>query len=54
MRVVRQVAARITAEHGECRVRTNLGRYQYIKHLRFHAYIDGPPAPAAMPVVDGG
>ena len=34
--VIRQVAAQITAEHGACRVITNLGRYQDSKHLHFH------------------
>jgi len=43
MAVVRDVAARVTAEYGECRVLTNLGRYQDSKHLHFHAYVDGPP-----------
>jgi histidine triad (HIT) family protein len=34
--VVRQVAAKVTAEKGACRVLTNLGRYQDSKHLHFH------------------
>jgi histidine triad (HIT) family protein len=34
--VVRRVAAEIEAEHGACRVLTNLGRYQDSKHLHFH------------------
>ncbi|MEV0644632.1 HIT domain-containing protein [Phytomonospora sp. NPDC050363] len=34
--VVRDVAARVTAEHGAARVLTNLGRYQDSKHLHFH------------------
>nr|WP_202890220.1 HIT domain-containing protein [Actinopolymorpha rutila] len=34
--VVRQVAGRVQAEHGACRVLTNLGRYQDSKHLHFH------------------
>ncbi|GIG63869.1 HIT family protein [Phytomonospora endophytica] len=34
--VVRDVAARVTAEHGAARVVTNLGRYQDSKHLHFH------------------
>jgi len=49
MAVVREVAAQITAEHGKCRVLTNLGQYQDSKHLHFHAYVDGPlPAKAAI------
>jgi histidine triad (HIT) family protein len=36
MRVVRQVAARVTDEHGACRVVTNLGKYQDSKHLHWH------------------
>ncbi|MFZ6002478.1 MAG: HIT domain-containing protein [Actinomycetota bacterium] len=34
--VVREVAASVEAEHGACRVLTNLGRYQDSKHLHFH------------------
>lgn len=34
--VVRTVAAEVTAEHGACRVITNLGRYQDSKHLHVH------------------
>ena len=34
--VVRDVAARVEAEQGACRVITNLGRYQESKHLHFH------------------
>lgn len=30
------VLARVLAEHGACRVLTNLGRYQDSKHLHFH------------------
>ena len=40
--VVRQVAASVEAEHGACRVLTNLGRYQDSKHLHFHVN-SGPP-----------
>lgn len=36
MRVVRQVAAEVLAEHGACRVLTNLGDYQDSKHLHYH------------------
>ncbi|MBM7785372.1 HIT domain-containing protein [Tenggerimyces flavus] len=34
--VVRQVAAQVEAEHGACRVLTNLGTYQDSKHLHVH------------------
>ncbi|MEO7572832.1 MAG: HIT domain-containing protein [Acidimicrobiales bacterium] len=34
--VVREVAARVEAEQGACRVLTNLGAYQDSKHLHFH------------------
>ena len=43
--VVRQVAAEVEAEHGACRVLTNLGRYQDSKHLHFHVN-SGPPRAA--------
>ncbi|MEM7220696.1 MAG: HIT domain-containing protein [Pseudomonadota bacterium] len=36
MDVVRKVAALVEAEHGACRVLTNLGTYQDSKHLHFH------------------
>jgi hypothetical protein len=36
MAVVREVAAKVEAEHGACRVLTNLGWYQDSKHLHFH------------------
>ena len=34
--VIRQVAAQVLAEHGACRVVTNLGAYQESKHLHWH------------------
>jgi histidine triad (HIT) family protein len=34
--VIKQIAARVTAQHGAARVLTNLGRYQDSKHLHFH------------------
>jgi len=34
--VVREVAKEVLAEHGACRVLTNLGRYQDSKHLHWH------------------
>ncbi|MFB5674483.1 HIT domain-containing protein [Paenibacillus terreus] len=36
MDVVKKVASQVTAEHGACRVVTNLGKYQDSKHLHFH------------------
>jgi len=40
LEVVRQVAAEVTAEHGACRVLTNLGEYQDSKHLHIHVAFD--------------
>jgi histidine triad (HIT) family protein len=34
--VVKQVAAEVVAEHGGCRVVTNLGVYQESRHLHWH------------------
>jgi histidine triad (HIT) family protein len=34
--VVREVAQEVLAEHGACRVLTNLGKYQDSKHLHWH------------------
>jgi histidine triad (HIT) family protein len=34
--VIQQVAAQVVAEHGACRVLTNLGEYQESKHLHWH------------------
>ena len=36
LRVVREVAKDVLAEHGACRVLTNLGKYQDSKHLHWH------------------
>ena len=36
--VIREIAARVVAEHGACRVITNLGEYQDSKHLHWHVY----------------
>jgi histidine triad (HIT) family protein len=36
LRVVREVAKEVLAEHGACRVLTNLGNYQDSKHLHWH------------------
>jgi histidine triad (HIT) family protein len=40
--VVREVAARVEAEHGACRVLTNLGTYQDSKHLHVHVASGAP------------
>lgn len=40
--VVRRVAAEVLAEHGACRVITNLGEYQDSKHLHWHV-VSGQP-----------
>ena len=34
--VVRMIAKKVEIENGECRILTNLGRYQDSKHLHFH------------------
>ncbi|MEO8394608.1 MAG: HIT domain-containing protein [Chloroflexota bacterium] len=34
--VIREIAVRVVAEHGACRVITNLGDYQESKHLHWH------------------
>lgn len=34
--VIKQVAQQVVAEHGACRVLTNLGEYQDSKHLHWH------------------
>ena len=40
--VVREVAAKVEAEHGKARVLTNLGEYQDSKHLHFHVNSGAP------------
>jgi histidine triad (HIT) family protein len=40
--VVRQTAAQVTAQHGACRVITNIGAYQDSKHLHFHVGYGDP------------
>jgi len=40
--VVRTIAAQVEAEHGACRVLTNLGRYQDSKHLHVHVNSGAP------------
>ena len=40
--VIKQVAARMVAEHGACRVITNLGEYQDSKHLHWHVAAGQP------------
>jgi histidine triad (HIT) family protein len=34
--IIKQIAAQVVAEHGGCRVVTNLGAYQDSKHLHWH------------------
>src|SRR6185436_17155981 len=40
--VVREVAKGVLAEHGACRVLTNLGQYQDSKHLHWHVSAGDP------------
>ena len=40
--VVREVAAQVEADHGACRVLTNLGKYQDSKHLHVHVSSGDP------------
>jgi histidine triad (HIT) family protein len=40
--VIKKVAADVTAEHGACRVLTNLGGYQDSKHLHWHVAFGKP------------
>lgn len=40
--VIKQIATKVTEEHGACRVITNLGDYQESKHLHWHI-ISGKP-----------
>ncbi|HEY6244446.1 MAG TPA: HIT domain-containing protein [Pyrinomonadaceae bacterium] len=40
--VIREVAAKVVAEHGACRVLTNLGDYQDSKHLHWHISFGDP------------
>ncbi|SES97201.1 HIT family protein [Paenibacillus sp. NFR01] len=42
MDVIKQTAAQVQAEHGACRVATNLGKYQDSKHLHFHVVYGEP------------
>jgi histidine triad (HIT) family protein len=42
MDVVKKVASQVLAEHGACRVLTNLGTYQDSKHLHFHVFYGKP------------
>ncbi len=36
LRVIQECAAQVVAEHGACRIVTNLGTYQESKHLHWH------------------
>lgn len=49
MGAVRRVAAEVVAEHGACRVVTNLGRYQDSKHLHWHVGSGQPLQQAPKP-----
>src|SRR2546428_7548521 len=40
--VIREVAKQLVAEHGACRVLTNLGAYQDSKHLHWHVSAGEP------------
>lgn len=40
--VIREVATKIVAQHGACRVLTNLGEYQESKHLHWHVCAGEP------------
>lgn len=40
--VIKTVAAQVKAEHGACRVLTNLGNYQDSKHLHWHIAFGKP------------
>ena len=40
--VIREVAGEVVAEHGACRVLTNLGQYQDSKHLHWHVCAGEP------------
>jgi histidine triad (HIT) family protein len=40
--VIREVAQQVVAEHGACRVLTNLGAYQDSKHLHWHVSAGEP------------
>jgi len=42
LEVIKQVATRMVAEHGACRVITNLGEYQDSKHLHWHVAAGQP------------
>jgi len=42
LEVARTVAAEVLAEHGACRVLTNLGAYQDSKHLHVHVSAGEP------------
>ena len=40
--VIREVANQVLADHGACRVLTNLGKYQDSKHLHWHVSAGEP------------
>jgi histidine triad (HIT) family protein len=40
MKAVTKVAQEISAKYGQCKVMTNVGEYQHIKHLHWHIYVE--------------
>ena len=40
--IIKQVAAQVIAEHGACRVVTNMGAYQDSRHLHWHVIFGDP------------
>jgi histidine triad (HIT) family protein len=38
MRIISQLAAKVRAEHGGCRVSTNVGEYQSTRHLHWYIH----------------
>lgn len=42
LNVIREVAQEVLAQHGACRVLTNLGKYQDSKHLHWHVSAGEP------------
>lgn len=39
---IKEISAKVTKEHGACRILTNLGKYQDSKHLHFHISFGDP------------
>jgi len=40
LKAVAEVAQQVSANHGKCRVMTNIGEYQHTKHLHWHVYCE--------------